>query len=81
MVEQPSWRTSTLSQAFVVALGFYMVFVLLLTVGVIFVKLPIETAEKVLPWGTALWGSVTSAYLAARKVNGEIKPPEEPPKP
>jgi len=68
--EQPSWRTSTLSQAFALALGFYMLFVLMLTAGVIWAHLPIETAEKILPWGTALWGSVTSAYLAARKVGG-----------
>lgn len=73
MADAPSWHTSTLSQAFVLALAFYMAFILILTVGVIWFKLPLEVAEKVVPWGTALWGSVTSAYLAARKVNGEVK--------
>lgn len=81
MSDVPSWKTSTLSQAFVVALGFYMIFVLLLTTGVIFAHLQIETAEKILPWGTALWGSVTSAYLAARKVgngNGHVDKSPQP---
>jgi len=74
MSDLPSWRSSTLSQAFVLALLFYMAFLLMVTAGVIWRGLSLDIAEKIIPWGSALWGSVTAAYLAARKGNGNSVP-------
>lgn len=77
MAEQPSYRSSTLAQAFIAALVFYMFFLLLVAVGVIFCHVALEIAEKLVGWASALFGVVSGAYLAARKVNGEGKPKED----
>lgn len=66
MAEQPSYRTSTLSQVWFGATIFYAILAVFCTIGVIWASLPFETAEKVMGWATWLWSNVSSAYLTAR---------------
>ena len=80
MPEKPSYATSTLSQAFIASLIFYMVEMSLVTVGLIWFKLDVEIAKLIIGWSSALEAAISSAYLAVRKVNGEGKP-QEPAKP
>jgi hypothetical protein len=73
MPEQPSYKTSTLSQVFMMTTISYLVIIVLLVIGLTWFKLPFDVAEKIVGWMTALWGMVSSAYLTGRKVNGEGK--------
>ena len=66
----PSWHNSTLSQAFIGSLAFYCAVLLLVTTGLIWRGLDVETAKLVIGWASALEMSVMSAYLTARKPNG-----------
>ena len=70
MAEQPSWQTSTLSQAFIISLGFYMAELLIVTIGLCFFHADVENAKLVIGWSSALEAAISSAYLTARKVNG-----------
>ena len=71
MPEQPSYKTSTLSQAFIGSLIFYTLTLLIVTVGLMFFQSNVETAKLIVGWASALEASIASAYLTARKVNGE----------
>ena len=77
MSEQPSYRTSTLSQAFILTILFYCATILLVTAGLIWANLNAETAKLIIGWTSALQSAITSAYLAVRGMNG-TKPPEAP---
>ena len=68
--DKPSWHTSTLSQLTLGVSVFYATFALLVAAGVIFFKLPIETAKEVMAWPTLLWTNVTTAYFTSRRGNG-----------
>lgn len=80
MAEQPSYRSSTLSQAFIGSLAFYATILLLVTVGLIWANLDAEKAKLIVGWSSALQGMLTSAYLAVRKpgnaggTNGQAPP-------
>lgn len=71
--EKPSYANSTLSQAFVLSLVFYMATIFMVTVGLIFFNTDVEKAKLVIGWASALEAAISSAYLTARKVNGEVK--------
>ena len=75
---QPSWKTSTLSQVWVVANGLYVSLALLCALGVIWAHLDFTIAEKVMVWATWLWSNVTSAYLTARRTSANGEAPAEP---
>ena len=79
MPEKPSWQTSTLSQAWLASLGFYMTLMLMVTYGLIWKSLNADIAKLIIGWGSAFEGSITAAYLTARKVNGETPSEERPP--
>lgn len=82
MAEKPSWCTSTLSQAFIGSLAFYCLMLLVVSCGVIWAGLNPDNAKLIVGWVSALQVSIASAYLVARKTNGEVKhdvPPAPPP--
>ena len=70
MPEQPSYKTSTLSQAFIGSLVFYFLVILMVAAGLIWANLDAEKAKLIIGWASALQASITAAYLTARKVNG-----------
>ena len=70
MNDQPSYKTSTLSLLTVGVTIFYAVFACVIAVGLIALKLPLETAKEVMAWPTLLWTNVTTAYFTGRKVGG-----------
>ena len=67
---EASWKTSTLSQAFFLSLIFYMGILVIVTIGVCFFNPNIENVKLIVGWASALEAAVSSAYLTARKVNG-----------
>jgi len=80
MAEAPSWHNSTLSQTFIGSCVLYGLILVIVSVGLIWCKLDVEIAKLIVGWVSAFQVAITSAYLTARKVNGEGKP-VEPPKP
>ncbi len=75
MPEQPSYTHSTLSQAFALTTGCYLLLILTVAAGLIWWKLPVEVAEKIIGWMSAFWAVVSGAYLTARKVaEPSVKP-------
>lgn len=78
MADQPSWTTSTLSQAFVGSLVAYWALLLVVAIGLTFFNADVEKVKLAIGWASALEASVTAAYLTARKNGGANG---EPPKP
>jgi len=70
MLEQPSWRSSTLSQLAVGAVTFFALSAWLVSVGGIWKAIQIETAKELMTWPTILLSTFGSSYLVARKTNG-----------
>lgn len=79
---QPSWRTSTLSQLTAICVMAFLAGALLVAIGVMGFKLPIEQAKQVLEPFSWLTGLFVTAYLTARKTGngGGHGVPEHPPK-
>lgn len=67
MTEQPSYRTSTLSQLAVGTLLVFSAAAFMVGSGVIWFKLPVELSEKVMSPFAMLLGMVLPAYLTARR--------------
>lgn len=81
MAESPSWKTSTLSQAFILSTICYGALILVVAAGLIF-KLDVETAKLVIGWASSFWGAISAAYLTARKTgNGGNHEAPVPPSP
>ena len=76
MAEQPSWQTSTLSQAFIGSLIAYWGILAVIAIGIVWGNTDVEKAKIVIGWASALETAVASAYLTARKVNGNGEPPK-----
>ena len=74
-MSEPSWKSSTLSQAFVLTTIGYGLVILVVAVGLIF-KLEVETAKLIIGWASSFWGAISAAYLTARRTTGENKPNE-----
>jgi len=79
MAEQPSYKTSTLSGLARWAVIYYGLFLGLVAVGLIANRMTLEIAEKLVAWSMVPLTMFGSAYLTARKVNGEGKPNGEVP--
>ena len=71
MAEQPSYLSSTLSLMALSALATFAVGIVIMSVGVIWFKLPVETAEKLFLMYLVLVNSVVNPYLTARGTNGK----------
>ena len=71
MAEQPSYKSSTLSQAFMLSVVFYMLVLAIVAFGVSFANPNIENVKLVVGWASAFEASIASAYLAVRMANGK----------
>ena len=79
MAEQPSYLSSTLSLMALSALATFAVGIVIMSVGVIWFKLPVETAEKLFLMYLVLVNSVVNPYLTARGTNGKTANAPTPP--
>ena len=81
MADQPSYRTSTLSQLVIVALGTFAIGLVFLTIGVIWFKLELTTAKELFLMYLVLVNGIVNPYLATRPVskNGNGGSHEAPP--
>ena len=80
-MSEPSYKSSTLSQAFIGSLACYWLVILIVSAGLIWAKMDAEQAKLIIGWASALAGSVMAAYLTARRVGNGAPDGGQPPTP